>query len=327
MKGVWIGLAILLAAAVVFYFFGNKKSVSESPENLVFSVNNVEDITRIVMQNRNGLKVDLQKNDDKWTVNGKPAFNKQVAVFLNETVKKVAIRGPVAENYRNYVITQMASNAVKISIYIGEKIVKTYYVGEADQLHKSTYIYMENSKTPYEGHIPGFDGYLTPRYHVIEEDWYDRILFDYKPEDLKQVEFNYHEKPSESFTMIRKGEDYFLNGEKIQQSKGKSFFALFRYIGFEGYPNYLTQQTQDSIMLQKPMIDIIITENSGNENKLTIWRKGRDTDRTLYDSKGNILAPDAERYFAKSNKIAPLLLIQDYVFGKLFLSKSSFLVD
>jgi hypothetical protein len=324
MKKIFIGLAILLVVGI-FYWYVNKESYTTTEKDEVsFAVTDVENIDRIVMRNRDGVGVDLQKKGDDWFVGDQKAFDKQVESLLNNTISRIAVRGPVASNFRKYVIGQMASQAIKVTIYSKGKKIKTYYVGEPDQHNRSTYMFLEGSDTPYETYIAGFEGFLTPRFHVIEDDWIDRILFDYTPEYLSQISINYYEDPESSFVLTRDGEEYFIDGKQIQSNIGKSYFSLYKYKGFEGYPTYLRDETIDSIAMSNPLLKIEVKDIDGNVNTLTMWYKGRDTDRTLYDKKGNVLAPDVERYFAISDKIDKMIVVQDYVFGKLLVAKQHF---
>jgi hypothetical protein len=314
-----------LGVALGFYFYQKKSAYQTTNiDEVDFAISDISKIDRIVMKNRDGVGVDLNKKENGWFLGDQKAFDKQVESLLENTISKIKVRGPVSANFRDYVIRQMASNAIKVSIYSNNKILKTYYVGEPDQNNRSTYMYLEGSDTPYETHIPGFEGFLTPRFHVIPEDWIDRILFDYEPIDIKEIQMTYIESPEASFTISREGENYFVDGKPIANQIGKSFFMLFKFKGFEGYPNYLTSETQDSIRKSEPLLNLIVTQTDGVQNTLKMWYKGRDTDRTVYDKKGNILAADAERYFALSNKISQLIVVQDYVFGKMLVAKKHF---
>lgn len=324
MKKIIIG-GLILVVAGLFYWFVNKQSYTTTDKSEVsFAITDIEQIDRIVMKNRDGVGVDLQKKDGVWFVGEQRAFDKQVESLLNNTISRIAVRGPVASNYREYVITQMASQAIKVSIYSKGKILKTYYVGEPDQHNRSTYMFLEGSDTPYETYIAGFEGFLTPRFHVIEDDWVDRILFDYTSDDISQIRLTYFKDESASFVLSRKNDEYFIDNQQIPSNIGKSYFSLYKFKGFEGYPTYLTQETIDSVAMATPMLKIEVEDINGELNTLTMWYKGRDTDRTLYDKTGNILAPDAERYFAKSSKIDKMIVVQDYVFGKLMVAKKHF---
>jgi hypothetical protein len=316
---------VILGIALGFYFYQKKSAYqTTNVDEVEFAISDISKIDRIVMKNRDGVGVDLIKKDKEWFLGDQKAFDKQVESLLENTISKIKVRGPVSSNYREYVIRQMATSAIKVSIYANNKNIKTYYVGEPDQNNRSTYMYLEGSNTPYETHIPGFEGFLTPRFHVIPEDWIDRILFDYEPDDIKEIKMTYNESPDASFTISREGNNYFVDGKPIASNIGKSYFMLFKFKGFEGYPNYLTLESQDSIRKSEPMLNLVVTPTKGVENTLKMWYKGRDTDRTVYDKKGNVLAADAERYFALSNKIKQLVVVQDYVFGKMLVAKRHF---
>ena len=52
---------------------------------------------------------------------------------------------------------------------------------------------LENSSEPYVVSIPGFNGYLSSRFSCEENDWKDKIIFNYDKNEIESVHLNYRD--------------------------------------------------------------------------------------------------------------------------------------
>ena len=67
----------------------------------------------------------------------------------------------------NSVIKTLASEGVKVELYTqNKKLYKTFYIGGETADFLGTYMIMEGAKKAYVIHIPGFNGFLTPRFNI-----------------------------------------------------------------------------------------------------------------------------------------------------------------
>ena len=330
MRRIAIILIILFAALLAVYYFMKKDSFSTvSPEVIEFAVSDAEAITKVVMRNRDGKKVILEKKDDTWWVNDTyPAFEPLVQSLINKTLTKIEVKGPVATAARQNIIREMVTNAIKVTVFSGNEKIRSYYVGAEDPTQEGTYMYIENAETPYVTYVPGMDGYLTPQYHLIAEDWYSRSIFDLEPDEIKWVEVIYNMKPEQSFSISRDGEQFVVSpeiaGQPLNQIAAKSYLTLFKFKNYEGFPDYLTQETKDSIRTSEPYARIIVTTTKGKEIELKVYEKGRKDDRSVVDKDGNVLAYDVERYFAQFTGFPELVTIQEFVFGQILAERTDF---
>lgn len=329
MKRIFLLLLILVAILGIFFFIKKDSYTTVEADEIEFAVKDVSIITRIEMRNRDGKHVTLEKKNNEWWVNDKfPAFEPAVDRFLNQTISKIEVKGPVPAAAQQNVIRQMLSSAIKVSIYSGKKLLRNYYVGAADATQSGTYMWVEHAETPFIAYIPGMDGFLTPQYHIIEDDWYNRTIFDFEADEIKSIDVIYTKKPEESFFISMEHGSYRISpgiaGEQVNQSAARSYFSLFKFKNFEGYPDYLNKETLDSIRTSVPMIRLILTPVKGDKIELKVYPKGRQNDQTVVDNKGNILAYDVERYFAQFTGFPKLVTIQEFVFGNIFANRSDF---
>ena len=102
------------------------------------------------------------------------------------------------------VLDDIITNSVKVEIYHknGEKL-RSFYIGGVDMDGQGTYMMMENSNEPYVTHIPNFIGTLKPRFFTDELDWRDRWIYQFEPEDIKELTMDYPLQTSKSFKISR----------------------------------------------------------------------------------------------------------------------------
>ena len=111
----------------------------------------------------------------------------------------------------------------------------------------------------------------------------------------------------------------------LSQSAARSYFSLFTFKNFEGFANYLTPKSKDSIAKAMPFMTISAVLTNGKTKELRLHRKGGITDgQTLFDKDGNTIIQDTERYFATFTGFKQIVTVQEYVFGKLITRRSYF---
>lgn len=316
--------------ALIVIYFGIQKDEEKgiATSDVEFAVEDIASVNRVMMQNRSGDKVELSKKaDGQWMVNEDyPAFLPYVEIFLDKTLSKIKVKGPVAKAARDNVIRHMISSAIRVDVYQNSKKVKTYYIGEHTPDMKGTYMHIEGSNTPYIAYIPGLNGYITPNYSLDAKEWYDHSIFDYSVDSIAQIEMRHYTEAEASFKLKKNGDVYSIEpasgGLSIQAAK--SYFALFHFKNFEGYADYLSEEAKDSIKHSAPIMELIVTDINGTEKHLKVFVKGSQSKEGLVDDKGNVLAYDPERYFATFTGMPHLVTIQDYTFGNLLVKRKDF---
>ncbi len=316
---------ILLALLLIYVFSRNQFSTFK-PELKDFALEKPDEVTKVFLSKRDGGHILLEKNEEgQWILNGKyAAFEPRVHKLIYETMTKLAVKSPVPEIMYNRVINELAAQGTKVEIYTGSTLLKTYYVGGDTPDELGTYMYMEGSSQPFVVYIPGVNGYLSVRYFVIEDEWRSRTLFGYKPEQIQQVKVEYTGQPDSSFIIAQQDKGHRLlrtqpgkTEHLVRENVLASYLELYRQLTFEGYPNALTAEETDSIYKSTPFCTITVTDINGNKRTLQLFRKKVTIDTLrLHDNHGNPLVYDSERYYAVMNGEKKILLVQEYMFGK-----------
>jgi hypothetical protein len=327
---IWI-LVLLLVGISAYYALSSSTGESGLRDEAKFAIENTEDISRIRMKDRDGKIVDLKREEDHWMVNDTfKAYYEYVDLLLDKALPKIRILGPVSKTAQKNVIRQMVGKSIHVQIYDKEgEVMRDYYVGGGNPDMTSTYLHINGSNTPYLANILGSPGLLEARFSTNPKDWYDREIFDYKAEDLQTVTVTNALAPTESFTLSRKDSTYRITPPLagLSQSAARSYFALFSYINYEGFADYLTEVAKDSIMNSAPFLTITTRTVTGEEKSMRLYEKKGGSDNSLYDRNGDPIVEDTERYFAKISSYPFLVTVQHYVMGKLIAKRRYFTED
>ncbi|NNF01963.1 MAG: hypothetical protein HKN22_04705, partial [Bacteroidia bacterium] len=194
-----IAIALLSVAA---YLILSKEKSTISEELSDFAVTDTAAVDKVFLADKTGLeshRVLLERDPDGsgWIVNKKFEARKDAIDLLLHTISAIEVRSPVAKAAYENVMKRLASNGIKIEIYKKGKLDKTYYVGNASADQMGTFMYLENSSVPFVVHIPGFNGYLTPRYSCESHVWKTKTVFKAKGPEIASIKVEYRAHPQE----------------------------------------------------------------------------------------------------------------------------------
>jgi hypothetical protein len=325
---------ILLTAIALYLIFQNTSSSSRE-ELRDFTIQDTASITKFFIADRSGHSVTLERQtDNSWTVNGKYPARQEGIDLLMDVCRKVTVRTRVAKAAYNNILKTLATTGIKCEIYQdnNKKPSKVYYVGGSTQDVLGTYMMQENSTVPFIMEIPGFNGYLTPRYSTIEKDWRATTVFSYKPQDIKSISIMYSNAPQNSFVIERTGNLFSVSSPVTHQSikqvdtlRLANYLENFRNLHFEGWDVDYSKEQQDSLSKAIPNTIIEVTDVGGSKNVMKVYPKPV-TKRSMAqaDSLGNPLKYDIDRMYAFMEGKNELFTIQEYSFGKIFVTLGDF---
>jgi hypothetical protein len=319
---------VVILAVVSGIFLMKDRFSTFRPELKDFAVKDTASITKIFLANRSGKQVLLEKKGPgHWTVDKKyDAKYFQVRLLL-DGISKVAVRTPVSKQGYNSVLRQLSSNSIKCEIYTNgdEKPEKVYYVGGATEDAMGTFMMIEGSSTPFITEIPGFSGYLTPRYSVDISDWRETALFRIPLSSIKSFSVRYTNSPENSFVITNENGKLKVQGVEqtgsnsaIQQDSiaVQNYLALLESVNVETWIKEMRQGKKDSITSAPPAITISLTEQNGSVRSIDLYPMPL-TERSLTqtDEHGQKLKYDLDKMYGIVNP------------GKLWSSVQHFNID
>lgn len=326
-KGNYLIIIItLLLLVIAGIFLSNKKTSTLAAGSDNFAIEDTGKINKIFLADRNGNTVSLEKakGSGEWVVNKKYPIRKDAIKTLLSTFKNLRVKSPVSKSARNTVIKDIAAVGTKVEIYMEGNLVKTYYVGRETPDNLGTYMIEENAPNAFITDIPGFNGYLTPRYITSESEWRSQAIFNYAPGEISKLKLECLEYPENSFEIQVQSMDKFSlldgSGKKVLNSEPIevfSFLSRFQQINYEAFAK-VSEKVRDSVLKSRPIYIYHILDHKGNSTELKIYRKyAIPGEKVQLNAQGKPSPFDTARMYAKMNGVDQLLLIQYFVFDKI----------
>lgn len=315
-----IAFGLFIAACLIWLVFVEKenKQGTLKPELSNFKYTDTTSLTRIVLSDKDLRKVVLEKKDGVWLVNGKYPARKDVLQTLFSTLGAVEVKMPVGRSSWNTVVKRLAVRSTKLELYKGNEKVKSYYVGGASSDQMGTYMLIEGSSSPFITHIPGFEGYLTPRYNASEDVWRGTAVFSLAMQDIASVSLEDQNNPQFGFSLQNTNNTLSLSsqaGKPLQgwsESTCREYLARFKNLNYEAIVRDYSKT--DSLLASKPFLVFTVTTREGKKIRLDCWHK-RNPAPDAFVPGSNIPPWDPDRFYAivNGNK-KELLLLQFFVF-------------
>lgn len=329
-------ITILLILAIVSIFIykskHNSTTVDEDARNFEFK--DTAAITKIFIADKEGDKSIITRTSKGWVVNDKYSCRSDAILNLLESIKRVEVKMPVEKTAKEGVLKIMASTALKIEIYTGDELVKQYYIGHETPDSEGSYLLLTDPKSgknypdPYVCFIPGFKGYLQPRFIAKENEWRDRIVLNYIPPQLKQIKVQHFNMPDSSFTIdLNSTTSFSLKNAKnsevaFDEAKMKQYLAYYQNISYEALITGMNNKLTDSLSLNKPFCIISITTTDFKTSEFKFYHK--QPNALITPEHGVTFQNDPDRLYLRFANDKEWALIQYYVFGKLLITSNYF---
>jgi hypothetical protein len=331
-KSTRILLIVVILVAALYIIISRKPWSNISSDLKDFSIADTASITKFFLADKRGGKVLLEKQPNgSWLVNNSDPADLQKINLIKSTIHDVEVRNPVTAKEFNAVVANLAANAVKTEIYSEDKLLKTIYVGQATPEGTGTYMIIDGSSSPFVTHIPGFVGYLTPRFLTSPMKWKTKLVFDEDPDQIKEIKVSYSEEEAgNSFIVDNSGTDPVVkttDGNIVRSPLNltKYYLASYKNLYLEAYADEVKERESDSIRQTTPFVIIELLRKDGKHKKLTVFRKAIDQrTKERYNEAGERLPFDRDKYFATINDETQLAFIQEYNFGRLFRTAADF---
>jgi len=287
-----------------------------------FAVENTADIHKIFIVDRKGNRTTLERRTDYWLYNDKWKARPNAIENLLDAVGRLEMKYKPSQAMVEHMIVDLATNGIKVELYDAqESLLKAYYIGGSTVDERGTFIIRKGAEQPYVGHLPGWSGNLRYRFNLNGEDWRDRTVFSYQPEQIELVTIEYPKQKSKSFRLRRRGEGFEVTPfyditpaklEPTSQGMVEVFLSGFESLGAEAFEN--KNPRRDSVIQQLPFSIISVTNRQGETLSASLFPLYPQ--RALDPETGKVVGPDqVERYFAALST-GDFMLIQHRVFKK-----------
>ena len=218
----------------------------------------------------------------------------------------------------------------KIKLFPHEKCTKVYYVGDETQDNQGNFMLLEGSEEPYIVSLPGFRGFLSPRFTALESDWRKRVIFELKMSDIKSIKLLYTATPESSFEISRFNKNFeikLLASNQVMNGfdtlKVLNYMNSFSSVGFEAFLNDLKKIDIDSITSHKPMAILTVTDITGKVTILKAFLKLAEFG-SIDDVTNKPITIDRDRFYGLVNDEKDFVLLQYYIFNPILQPASYF---
>lgn len=351
-------LIILIASIVTFvgllaFVIYKNLTVGVPIENTdkMFAISDSSKVKAVFIADRNGNNVLLKRTDAGWVLNDGSLANPEMVQSMLATLMNIRVDHPVPEKQQENVMRVMATsaNTKKVEIYadapgftlfnhpfnVKERLVKTIYIGHETPANDGNYATLEVEgleevkDKPYVISLPGFRGFVAPRFSPFKDDWVSHQLLTTRPTRIQTLEVLDCLHHDQSFT-IRKVDDghydlFNSQNEKVLQydtTRVHILLAEFRDKKFERVASGLSQEEKQSILQNNLFKIITLTDTQGQTIKLNCYFMDEMYD--YYDPEtGDKLTEienlyNRDRFYATLNDDkAKLYVLQYFVFGNM----------
>ncbi len=323
-------LIILSLGAIAYFTVFKDEFGSYSKKETAFAVEDTSDISLIRLSNLKGDTITLSHTANVWTVNQLYKARPDAISNLLRALAQLEVKVPVAKSMHNNVISNISGRRIKVEIYDSkQEKFKGFYIGDNTDELNGTFMLMEESDHAFVVNVPGFEGFAATVFFVNETEWRSREIFSYIPENISQIDIQYTGKIDSSFSIVRKT-DQSLELITTKQTAVQAnpeilnyYLKQFKLLNAESF--ILEPYKKDSLLGTQPVCEITITDTQHQSKTLKVFYRPV-TDRTklqfTYDNKP--VNFDLDRFYGIYNNNQDLAIIQNFVFGKLFVGPEYF---
>lgn len=299
-------VAIVCIAALIVALHGSRKATFKQD----YHIEDTASVSRIYLADKQDNEVLLTRvADSAWMVdNTYPANQPMVNLFL-ETLNTMRIRQQVNRNAVPAVIKNLAAKGIKVEVYqrvplinwfggklklfTHEKLTRTYYVGSETKDMLGSYMFREGDKVPCVIHIPGFRGFLTPRFVTDPLKWRSHTIVDLDANAIERIELEIPADQNESFAVVNNGAgfDFMVGGSKaptFDTLRVAALIASFTWLNFDEFAS-IVPNSNDSSLVGTPRTILRITDTAGTTREIRTYIK--------YTNPNDMaIVPDEEMY-------------------------------
>jgi hypothetical protein len=286
-------LLAILAISIIFYEKGGlKKTFNAQKISQAFAIKDTATITRVFMADMHGNKVLLTKTPKGWIVDNHRQANHHNIRDLLVTLTSIRIAQPIAKSSQSSIIKLLSVKSTKVEVYetkplfslfkkpffIKERLIKTFFLGDATPVNLGSYALLEGMSEPYIVYKPGFRGYVTPQFLPFPKDWYSHRIFETKLTRIQNVSFIDIENPDNTFFVEKSGPRTFTlydhHKEVIQNYDTTLLINMLSEFRERNYENFITNMEEsfkDSILQFNLFKIISLTDVENNTTTMKLY--------------------------------------------------------
>ena len=256
-------------------------------------------------------KVELQKEETIWKVNGENEVRTDAIRMLLETLSRISIKSTVSESLFQNDWKEDSASVIRIKIKENPGGLKSYLVYPVNSNPYGNYFKKREGGTAYIVNIPGYSGDVGSLFITHEKYWLPHLVYTYQPSEIREVKMIVFSNDEQSFKILQDslGSIRFLSypAEKPVESmdtlKVLRYLSYFINLRFERWAFDLDSVNRNDILSSQPLHELSVTDKFGKTVHLTTYPIIRKTG----DNEADI---DLNRIYARMNNESDLVVIK-----------------
>lgn len=255
---------LIVLAVLLFFYQDNQQEVDKS----IFKVEDLSLVDRVELLSANS-EVELSFSGSKWLVNKSQEADEQLITVLFATLQQAEPKRMVANNLKDSVSALLIKNGVKLNLYQGDALVKSFYAGgNAAQ----TEAYFMDESGPYIMTIPGYRVYVSGVFEVEANGWRDKRIFNFNWRNFKRLNAEFSRQPDQNFTISDQGAGFDLvNSPPSDTTRLNDYLDAVSLLMAKEYLTSGSVPLYDSLLQTTPIATISVYDLGDNALTLDLY--------------------------------------------------------
>jgi len=315
-----ISLTVLLVVVLIIVILLRTRTPF-GRENSAFASTPQNEITRIELTGK-GEKLLLEKNGNKWMVNGRNEARRSGITFMEMILTGIKIKSPVSADLFEAAIIKNNVSPLKVRVYENNKLLNSFLVYKTGTNLYGNIMKISEKSKPFIVHVPGFEGDIGAGFTMNELFWVPYTIFNLLPSEISSVTYDDLSDPALSFVIKRRDNVFSLadlnaNLSGWDTSRIKRYISYFGFIPFESWALDLAEEKCEKIKSGIPVCRISVVKSDGSEKVLTLWNM-------MNDETGE---KDSDRLWGKTGEREELFIVQYFDIDPLLKKRSYFFTE
>ncbi|MEQ9414490.1 MAG: DUF4340 domain-containing protein, partial [Cyclobacteriaceae bacterium] len=256
---------LIVVAVALFFYQTDRQEVDKN----IFKVNDLPSVDRATLSSASG-EVELSFNGSKWLVNKNQEADEQLITVLFATLQQAEPKRQVANSQKDVVASTLTKNGVKLELYQGDALVKSFYAG--GNTAKTEAYFMGDDSNPYIMTIPGYRVYVSGVFELAANGWRDRRVFNFNWRNFKKLEAQFSRQSSQNFTIADQGSGFELvSSPPSDTTKLNDYLDAVSLLIAKEYLTSGQVPVYDSLMQTSPIATISVYDLGDNALILDLY--------------------------------------------------------
>lgn len=306
----WWFIALLAVAA--YFLISNIGAEKAREREMVFSVQSLEDITKIVLSDNNSDLI-LEQLDGKWVVIGDFVANPDAVDALFRVLTRVQATSPVPMAVNDSIVREVRKEGLLVEVFSKRKRLKSYRVFSTSTFNLNAIGLLMGSKVAYKLHLPNFDGNIVELFKTNPVYWQSNQFAVPSLGAIDAVEVEIPQDLENSFRIDVDKEAfrlfalyYGVSAKQFDTLRVERYLQSLLNLSYREVVTNLSAQEKAAVIYSEPDFIITINIKDGKKYQLKIFPIPIDE---YIDELGRPVRFDLNRLYASQSEDSSIYIV------------------